>query len=109
MRINRVVIDPALAELSSFFEGGVLQSLQSVGEDVRCRFRSFLFRGFINAGFYVAPPCDLSLANGAKDGDLVGRYIWNSDFVAAALLAAKGEGQLPVVRACHGLSLSCSD
>jgi hypothetical protein len=48
-------------------------------------------------GLKVAPPCVFSPAVGAGDGTVIGRFVWNRQFLAAALLTAQGKAHLPLM------------
>lgn len=91
MNVGTVVIDASVGELFSLLEGETLQALKILPKDGCERFFELLFCGFKNGGLHVSPTCEFSTTPRASDGAVVGRFVWDRGFIAAALLATQGE------------------
>src|SRR5450755_3409177 len=100
MRVNNIAIEVSVSQL---LERDTVHALQGLSNTVLERFCEFLFRGFVHRGLYVAPPCDFA-ATRTGDGTVIGRFVWDRQFIAAALLAAQGEANLPLNRVSHDIS-----
>jgi hypothetical protein len=106
LKVEKVTIDLALEDLFGLLEGDALLAIQSLPQHVRDRFFDFLCCGFISGGLRVSPPSDFSPATGTDDGTIIGCFVWNREFIAAALRAAQSDGYIPSHRITHGLEIS---
>jgi hypothetical protein len=86
--ISRVVIE--VEGYQRLLELDVVRTLEGLSESVLDSFCHFLFTGFDD----ITPPSHFDVANRAGDHAVVCRIIWDDEFIAAALLAAKRKWQL---------------
>lgn len=93
-----------MKDLFGLLEGDAVRSIKSLTEHVRERFFKFLCNGFVHCGLYVAPPSTIGTTCGTNNMHI--RRIWNSEFVAAALLAAEVMWICSAIVSESGLMLS---
>jgi hypothetical protein len=91
MNVGTVVIDASVGELFRLLEGEPLHALKVLTEGGRERFFELLFCGFKNEGLHISPTCKFSTTPRASDGAIVGSFVWDRGFIAAALLTTQRE------------------
>ena len=94
MNVGSITLDLDLTGLFSILEGDAIQSVKLLPKRIRDRFFDYLCCGFEQGGSHVSPPCQFAPTSRASNHAVIGRFIWNSEFVASALLAAKRELQV---------------
>ena len=104
MRVGLITIDLALKDLFNLLEADTVRAIKLLPKLVRERFCKFLSSGFVYRGLQVSPSTNYT-AVGAGNGAVVGRFIWNREFIAAALLAADNDVALPVISVGSGIEV----
>ena len=100
-------IDFALNDLLGLLEGDTVRAIKLLRESVRQRFFDFLYRGFVYRGLHVAPPATVGTTSGTGDVTIIRRFVWNREFIAAALLAAEFEGDRVPEFTSTGIGVVC--
>ncbi len=107
MRLGTFTVDYALSELFNLLEADTILAIKSLPDGIRERFFKLLTRGFHYSGLNISPPTAIRTTTGTGEATVFGRFVWNREFIAAALLAAKSELAVSDDVSCPGIRIVC--